>query len=371
MPTTLVAVSGTSPAIITETVWALAHESPRIIPDEVIVITTSTGETKITGELLTPLPDWKNQSVWQNLRQDLFKISKLPKDSAKLQLDVRVINLPDETTGQRQKAADIRSNDDNDEAANYIIQTLAPLVDAQDQNVIASISGGRKTMGALLYAAMSLLGKESDRVTHVLVNEPFDAIRGFFYPKQPVQQLAIPDYLQSKLTTLKANSAKLELANIPFVPLRNKFSELNERRSFAGLVETYSKAPRAQAPPPHLSLDQENGILTVNDTPIKLTGRLLLIATFLYEHARAGHQPFPNKDDADKNQELTDFNILWKKRHPSHPATMRLSAGGVTVDDIPKALNLLREELDKNGLYTAIPFLAPLRDRIGFEMTDT
>jgi len=29
-------------------------------------------------------------------------------------------------------------------------------------------------MGALLYAALSLLGRPQDRLTHVLVNEPFD-----------------------------------------------------------------------------------------------------------------------------------------------------------------------------------------------------
>ena len=38
--TVLIALCGLSPAVITETVWALAHESPAILPDRVIVLTT-------------------------------------------------------------------------------------------------------------------------------------------------------------------------------------------------------------------------------------------------------------------------------------------------------------------------------------------
>jgi hypothetical protein len=37
--TVLLVVSGMSPAIITETVWAMAQGTPPIIPDEVFVIT--------------------------------------------------------------------------------------------------------------------------------------------------------------------------------------------------------------------------------------------------------------------------------------------------------------------------------------------
>ena len=48
------------------------------------------------------------------------------------------------------------------------------VVEKADATLIASIAGGRKTMGALLYGCMTLLGRETDRLTHVLVHEPFE-----------------------------------------------------------------------------------------------------------------------------------------------------------------------------------------------------
>ena len=38
--TTLIAGMGTSPAVLTETVWALAHQAQPVVPDEIVVITT-------------------------------------------------------------------------------------------------------------------------------------------------------------------------------------------------------------------------------------------------------------------------------------------------------------------------------------------
>ena len=43
----LVAGMGTSPAVLTETVWALAHQKPAIIPDEIVVLVTKSGKEKL------------------------------------------------------------------------------------------------------------------------------------------------------------------------------------------------------------------------------------------------------------------------------------------------------------------------------------
>lgn len=42
-------------------------------------------------------------------------------------------------------------------------------------------------MGPLLCGAMSLVANENDRITHILVNEPYDVCRQLFYPVQPDQ----------------------------------------------------------------------------------------------------------------------------------------------------------------------------------------
>lgn len=384
MPVTLVTVSGISPAILTETIWALAQETPAVTPDEVIVITTTRGEADLRRQLLTPLETWGGRTVWQQLRLDVLPATRLtrkkgssasPPAPGPLQLSIRVIDLPDPDTGVRRPADDLRTRAHHDETANFIIQTLAPLCDAEDHHVIASIAGGRKTMGALLYAAMSLLGKETDRVTHVLVSDPYDTIRGFYYPGQPVDQLSRPTAPATSLpaildTTapLSARDAIVELADIPFVPLRNKFHELNEpRRTFAGLVERYSRAERpGSALPPRLALDLPTGTLTVDGRPLSLTGRDLLVTAFLLHRALEKQPHFRDRGEA--HPHLLLFQTQWKKDHPFHQATARLS-GKLSDEDITKALAGLRKKLTAAGLATAIPHLAPERRRIGFDIT--
>ncbi|MBE2205589.1 MAG: TIGR02584 family CRISPR-associated protein [Chthoniobacterales bacterium] len=363
MKTTLVAVSGMSPAILTETLWALANEHLATVPDEVIVITTSRGEADIRRDLLAKNKAWAGRTVWETLRADIFALTGQAKKSRRLQLAIRVIDLPDETTGLRTPAADLRTREHNDEAANFIIQTLAPFCDATDQHVIASIAGGRKTMGALLYAGMSLLGKESDRVTHVLVSDPFDTVRGFFYPAQPVQELEARVFGKDPLP-VTARNAVVEMANIPFVPLRNKFIELDEpRRTFAGIVESYSRAERPLHAPPAVLLDIPTSTFTVLGKTMTLSGRELLIAAFLIERARKGKPPYENASQAE--QDYQDFVTRFKKKSPFHRAIMRLQQAS-SAEDITKGLSDLRKKLTASGAGVAIPYLAPERSRIGF-----
>ena len=366
MKTTLIAVSGMSPAIITETVWALGAESPPVVPDEVVIVTTAKGRRDIDETLLMPLPAWGGNKVWAHLRAEVFRLAGLPAKSRKLQLTVRVIDLPDEATGVRQPAEDLRTREDNDEAADFIVRVVDDCA-TDDTHVIASIAGGRKTMGALLYAAMSLRAKETDRVTHVLVSDPFENCRGFFYPEQPVQTLTATPFGKPPVA-VQAKDAKIEMADIRFVPLRNKFTELREpRRTFAGLVECYAKAaPVTLKKPPRVSLDEITGRLTVEGRPFDLTGRDLLVAAFLFERATAGKSHFANKDAA--KEAIVGFNASWLQRHPFHRALTRLSAGGLTVDDLPKGLNRIRGALRASGLTDAIAYLAPERSRIGFDM---
>jgi CRISPR-associated protein (TIGR02584 family) len=366
MKTTLVAVSGMSPAILTETLWALAGESPAIIPDEVVVITTAVGEEELARSLLTKRRDWGNRTVWESLRTQLLKKSNPAMAARRLQLSVRVVELPDEVTGVRTKAPDLRTGTDHDEAADLIVRTLAPLCDAEDNAVIASIAGGRKTMGALLYAAMSLLGKESDRVTHVLVSEPYEECRDFFFPDQPFQDLEVRR-AETHPIRITARDARIELADLPFVALRNRFEELNEpRRTFAGLVERYSRSKRAALPqPPRVSLDAEAGLLSVEGRPMRLTGRDLVVAAFLLHRARAG---LPHlRDRSEATPLLRAFVLDWKRLHPTNRATARLS-GDLNEDDLTKGLAGLRAKLRSSGLEGAVAHLVPKRDRIGFEI---
>ena len=59
----LLALVGMSPAVLTETVWTLVTEK-NIIPDEVVVLTTTEGRVKIKKELL-------DSGIWKKLKGTL------------------------------------------------------------------------------------------------------------------------------------------------------------------------------------------------------------------------------------------------------------------------------------------------------------
>ena len=61
--TVLVVGMGTSPAVLTETVWALAHQSESVVPDEIVVITTKSGKDALRTAIMSGAP-----SVWNRLK---------------------------------------------------------------------------------------------------------------------------------------------------------------------------------------------------------------------------------------------------------------------------------------------------------------
>ena len=71
----LLAVTGMSPAVLTETVWALAKETPPVIPDRVVVITTTQGRAAIEQNLFRPSKDFGGQCVWDAFRARLAALA--------------------------------------------------------------------------------------------------------------------------------------------------------------------------------------------------------------------------------------------------------------------------------------------------------
>ncbi len=59
----LVAGMGTSPVVLTETVWALAHQEQPVVPDEIVVITTKSGKDALRTAVMSGAP-----SVWERLK---------------------------------------------------------------------------------------------------------------------------------------------------------------------------------------------------------------------------------------------------------------------------------------------------------------
>ena len=60
----LVVGMGTSPAVMTETVWALAHQSDPVVPDEVAVLITKNGKELLRRELIA-------NGVWEEMLAEM------------------------------------------------------------------------------------------------------------------------------------------------------------------------------------------------------------------------------------------------------------------------------------------------------------
>jgi CRISPR-associated protein (TIGR02584 family) len=361
MKTILLAVSGMSPAILTETVWALAKEKPAVIPDAVVAVTTRTGRAAIERELMTPLKEAGGLTMWQALRKSVLG-KKAEKDPRLMLENCRVIHAPDGRTGQSQELRDIQSPQENEAAADFILDEVRKITFNDDVRLVASLAGGRKTMGALLYAAMSLLGREEDRLTHVLVNEPFDGrlLQSFYYPEQPEQELKAAGG-----QIVRAAEARPALADVPFVRLRKLFpKEIGKwPGNFTSLVRLYGERVEKMSAAPEVRLDEARAVALINGREIPLTGREFPLFCFLYDRAERGLRPLPGQLEA--GEPLQAFMGQWLERHPENEAG-KVWSREVGPEDIKKPLNTLREKLKRAGLGHLEAVLFPKRGPVGF-----
>lgn len=349
MKTTFLAVTGLSPAIVTETLWALAKQKPAILPDRVIFITTSTGTAKLEEQLFTPHPDWNGLSVWDALRKALkAPAGKLIAESP------AVISMADPKSGRALQLDDIRTPHQNAAAAEFIFSQVWNVVRDKDQRLIASVAGGRKTMGALLHSAVSLIGRSSDLITHILVDPPFDSLNGFFFPSQPGGLI-----VDRSGGFHNPKSAKPLLAEVPFVSLRKRFKELDELPgSFLALRdelgERLAKDAERQI---SILIDHQQRTLEVDGKRFRIRARALAILHFVLKCNERKLIP------PDQSIAADSFNT-WFKNHQGELGSF--GATSISEEDIRRELNFLRERLKHASWKPAMRTLvqAPFRMEI-------
>jgi CRISPR-associated protein (TIGR02584 family) len=230
----LVCVTGLSPQIVTETLYALAVKQGWV-PDHICLITTAEGAKRVRLSLLSEDPGWFAR---------LLKDYQLPPIRFGLD-DIRVL-----TDAQGNELSDIRTPQDNERAADFIVTTLRELSADPDSQLHVSIAGGRKTMGFYLGYALSLFGRPQDRLSHVLVSEPFESSWNFFYPTPYSKVIELNDK-----TLADTQDAEITLASIPFVSLRHGMPDqlMQGAVGFAGAVAAINRS----LAPPELIIDLE------------------------------------------------------------------------------------------------------------------
>ena len=201
----LLAVTGLSPQIVTETLYALARaKKPAWIPTEIQVVTTLRGAENARLNLLSEEPGWFHR---------LCREYELPP----IQFASSNIHVMRRRDGELLE--DIRDDADNMAAADFITEHVRALTLDTQTSLHVSIAGGRKTMGFFLGYALSLFGRAQDRLSHVLVSPPFESHQDFYYPSPATR------VLHARQHTLDAKDAKVWLGDIPFVRLRDGLPE--------------------------------------------------------------------------------------------------------------------------------------------------
>ena len=217
MKTILLSVMGTSPQVLTETLYAI-HMQGKAFPDEVYLITSANAKVKAV-EWLFEKGQIEHLKAHYNLPDFKFELSH--------------ILLMEHDDGEA--VFDGREEGDQQSIADSITRIVAQFTADENYRIHASIAGGRKTMAFYMGYAMSMFGREQDVLSHVFVSKEFEFSDEFFFPTLN------DNYIARGRGDLNTKNAKVTLAEIPFVRMRNMVDQglINqmEHNSFSQSIE--------------------------------------------------------------------------------------------------------------------------------------
>ncbi|MCX7627456.1 MAG: CRISPR-associated ring nuclease Csm6 [Methylophilaceae bacterium] len=285
----LLAVTGLSPQVVTETLYALTvAQTPPFSPTEIHLLTTAEGARMARTALLHP-----DGGQFHALLADWPQVGTPHFDES----CIHVITGPD-----GMPLSDIRTPEQNAAAADAITARVAELTADENSALHVSIAGGRKTMGFYLGYAFSLFARPQDRLSHVLVSAPFESHPEFFYPPRSPRRLATRDGGH-----IDTADAEVTLADIPFVRLRHGLPEVL-LKGMATFSETVAALQKSFAPP-QLEIDWKNRRVVCGGTPVTMPRQIFAWYAW-HAHRRANlDDPFIHWRDIDPN----DFLDIYAK----------------------------------------------------------
>lgn len=269
----LLAVTGLSPQVVTETLYALAlRQTPAFLPTEIHLITTGRGAEHARLNLLSESIGW-----FHRLRRD-WGLPDIRFTSA----HIHVIPAAD-----GEPLEDIRDGADNTRAADFITDHVARLTADPGSALHVSLAGGRKTMGYYLGYALSLFGREQDRLSHVLVSAPYENHREFYYPTPFEHPIHVRE--GGKEIAYDCRNARVDLADIPFVRLRGGLPDelLKGDARFSQAVAAAQCGGRELG----LVIDAAARTVTAGGEAVKLAPKELVLLLWLARRRLAGSEP--------------------------------------------------------------------------------
>ena len=334
----MLCVAGLSPQVITETFYVLATRENTFIPTDVHVITTAEGANRIH---LTLLENDPRERHFHRLCDDLG----LHPETIRFNADTI------HQIGDHEPLDDIRSIGDNETAADAITALVRELTADPQTAIHASIAGGRKTMGFYLGYAMSLFGREQDRLSHVLVSPPFESHPQFYYPPKEPRVLRDRDN-----RPIHTRDATITLADIPFVRLRGHLdgSILGEETSYS---ETVRRAQR-NVDPPTLMLDRDHKTIHCGDHSMTLRPNLFAFYAWMARRLLADNPGIHWTQDNVREEYLEEYvRVVGEYSGDYENASLSLRRG-MDKDFIDPKVSKINKQIENVlGKEPARPYL--------------
>lgn len=344
----LLAVTGLTPQVVTETLYALWRQDPAHLPTEVHLITTARGAEHARLNLLSPAIGWL-----ERLRREYaLPPIRFPTDH------IQVIPGP-----HGEPLEDIRTPDDNARAADFITDQVRRFTADPDAALHVSLAGGRKTLGYFAGYALSLFGRPQDRLSHVLVSAPFESHRDFYYPSLTERPIHVNQ--GGKEVAYDCRQAQVDLALIPFVRLgAAQHRPLVEGKArFSECVNAAQEALGER----ELVLDLAAKRIRAGGRTIPLPASELAFLSWFARRAQTGQAPLPGityKDSEDRSESYRDQYVAELARIDPllDPKGRTLDAASLKCGMLPDYFNTKNAKLnrtlkDRLGPQEARPYL--------------
>lgn len=279
---------GSTPQVVTETLYALVTADPPWIPDRIVLATTAYGKRLFEqGRVIEGRHDIAPLLGKDGMLSRLINSIGLPQSLT----DAEIV-VPADKTGQ--PIMDIRTEDETEAFAEALLKTVAKITAMPGSELHISLAGGRKTMSFIAGQVMSIFGRKRDHLSHVRV-EPSELERqdSFWWPGDG---------------SPNSEHAQIELYSVPYLRARawvDPDEVMNASRGFAAAVQVASHS-LGQV---HVTLDLAAGHLVVLGDPIELGATQLATLALIAIARKRGATVDVVKDWHPKDRKLRGFAL--------------------------------------------------------------
>ncbi len=256
-----------SPQVVTETIYALAQQDEFPIETVVTIVTTAEGAKQAHLKLLSG-------------KRPYFNLLKQDYGLEHFQLKPDHVYVVKNKQGE--DLSDIRSSDDNILVADLLTETIRQATLDNEHEVHVSIAGGRKSMGYYAGYALSIFGREQDKLSHVYVSEDYEGHPEFFYPTITTDVITTRDN-----KALDTSKAIITLSDIPFVRMRGELPKeaLINKTSFSQAISYINR-------PTKITLNLSDMSLTFSGTTVDFNASLTVFYIWFIQQKCANDDSF-------------------------------------------------------------------------------